>query len=191
MKKNKIIRLWDILLSLTGIVGLFPILLIIFALNSLGKGSSLFKQKRLGMDLKKFTLYKFRTMTESTIDLPTHLVDPMRITKFGSFLRNTKIDELPQLWNVLIGDMSMVGPRPCLPQQYELISERIKRDIFSHRPGITGLAQINSIDMSDPKKLAEIDSQMLNKFSTRAYFIFILKTLFGKGYGDKVRKTKI
>lgn len=109
-------------------------------------------------------------------------------TTFGSFLRKSKLDELPQLLNVLIGDMSLVGPRPNLVIQDELISERARLGIYNVRPGITGLAQIKKIDMSSPKYLAETDAIMIKTFNTRIYFKYIFLTIFGNGYGDRINR---
>jgi len=117
----------------------------------------------------------------------THLADANAVTAFGRFLRRTKLDELPQLWNVLKGEMSLVGPRPCLFSQEELIAERSRLGVFDARPGITGLAQVNEIDMSMPKLLAETDAKMIAAMSLAAYFRYILMTVFGKGAGDRVR----
>ena len=113
--------------------------------------------------------------------------DPAAVTSLGRFLRRTKLDELPQLWNVLKGDMSLVGPRPCLPNQQELILERDSLGIFGVRPGITGLAQIRGIDMSKPKLLVETELRMLRDMSLRTYFFYISKTVLGAGRGDRVR----
>jgi lipopolysaccharide/colanic/teichoic acid biosynthesis glycosyltransferase len=110
------------------------------------------------------------------------------VTKLGHFLRRSKLDELPQLWNVLKGEMSLVGPRPCLFNQTELIEERAARGVFAARPGITGLAQINGIDMSTPKLLAETDAQMLKGLGVAAYFTYIIKTVTGAGRGDRIRQ---
>jgi len=96
------------------------------------------------------------------------------------------LDELPQLWNVLKGDMSLVGPRPCLPNQLELITERERRGVFTVRPGITGLAQVNEIDMSTPELLAETDEQMIETLNFKNYFSYILQTVLGKGRGDRI-----
>ena len=106
----------------------------------------------------------------------------------GSILRKTKLDELPQLWNVLIGDMSIVGPRPCLYSQHELISEREKRGIYSYRPGITGLAQVSNIDMSTPRLLAAVDALMMRNLNARSYCVYILLTVIGRGFGDVIKK---
>src|SRR5215469_1490888 len=105
-------------------------------------GSPLFRQARVGRHQKPFVLVKFRTMKPGTASVASHLVDVTSITRWGRFLRQTKLDELPQLWNVLKGEMSLVGPRPCLFNQEELIRERAQRGVFEARPGITGLAQI-------------------------------------------------
>ena len=125
-------------------------------------------------------------MRVDTASVASHLADSAAITAFGKFLRRTKLDELPQLWNVLKGDMSLVGPRPCLFNQTELIAERDKRGVFSVRPGITGLAQVSQIDMSTPVLLAETDSKMIATLSLRTYFNYIVATVLGKGGGDRV-----
>jgi lipopolysaccharide/colanic/teichoic acid biosynthesis glycosyltransferase len=117
----------------------------------------------------------------------SHLASSSSITPFGHFLRRSKLDELPQLCNVLIGDMSLVGPRPCLFSQVELIDERQKRGVYDVRPGITGLAQVNDIDMSTPVLLAETDSSMIKAYSVKLYFKLILKTIVGNGLGDRVK----
>jgi lipopolysaccharide/colanic/teichoic acid biosynthesis glycosyltransferase len=116
----------------------------------------------------------------------SHLASADAITPFGRFLRRTKLDELPQLWNVLKGEMSLVGPRPCLFNQQELIAEREARGVFGARPGITGLAQVNEIDMSTPQLLAETDQTMLQNLTVGAYFKYIFMTVAGKGAGDRV-----
>jgi lipopolysaccharide/colanic/teichoic acid biosynthesis glycosyltransferase len=105
----------------------------------------------------------------------------------GAFLRRTKLDELPQLWNVFKGEMSFVGPRPCLFNQFDLIKERESCGVFNAKPGITGLAQVNNIDMSTPKFLAETDARMLKDLTVSAYFNYIFMTLCGKGAGDRVK----
>ena len=103
------------------------------------------------------TLIKFRTMKRETLSVATRLADPQAVTPIGHFLRRSKLDELPQLWNVLKGEMSLVGPRPCLFSQEELIGERERLGVFAVRPGIIGLAQIRGIDMSTPQLLAETE----------------------------------
>ena len=130
---------------------------------------------------------KFRTMRPDTISVASHLADASAVTPFGRFLRQTKLDELPQLWNVLKGEMSLVGPRPCLFNPQHLTQERAKRGVYKARPGITGLAQINGIDMSTPKLLAQTDAKMLETLNLRHYFRYIFLTIIGKGSGDCIK----
>lgn len=160
----------------------------IYIIGVFDTGSPLFFQMRVGRDQKIFTLIKFRTMYVNTCSIDTHLVDHTSITKFGNFLRKTKMDELPQLFNVLLGHMSLVGPRPCLSSQKELIEERNQRGVFKIRPGITGLAQINGIDMSTPRKLARYDALMINSMTLRLYAKLIISTILGQGHGDRVKE---
>ncbi len=127
-------------------------------------------------------------MKVDTASVATHLASSGSITPFGHFLRRTKLDELPQLWNVLKGEMSLVGPRPGLFNQHELTHEREKRGVYAVRPGITGLAQVNKIDMSTPALLAETDQKMIQTLTLSNYFKFILQTVAGKGGGDRVVK---
>ncbi len=182
------IRIFDILFSFLGILLLSPILLILIIIGYFDTGSPLFRQERVGVNQKPFNLLKFRSMHVNTQAVPTHLVQASAITKWGSFLRKSKLDELPQLFNVLMGDMSFVGPRPNLCNQIELIQERGMRGVYSIRPGITGLAQIHKIDMSTPQRLAETDAKMIDHINVWYYFKYIFLTVFGKGFGDRVRK---
>ncbi|PWQ95792.1 lipid carrier--UDP-N-acetylgalactosaminyltransferase [Leucothrix pacifica] len=182
-------RIFDLLFSTLGLILGFPILILLFILGWLDTRSPLFMQERIGRNQQSFFLVKFRTMNPGTVSVATHLVDVTSITPFGHFLRRTKLDELPQLWNVLKGEMSLVGPRPCLPTQKELIQERVKHGVFDARPGITGLAQIQNIDMSTPNKLAVTDSKMLSTLNLMGYFSYIIQTVLGKGSGDKVKQT--
>ena len=170
------IRLCDFLFSLLGLIILFPIIILLLIVNLFENGTSLFKQNRVGYDQKLFLLIKFRTMRKETKSTATHLVNDSMITKFGYFLRSTKLDEVPQLFNVLIGDMSLVGPRPCLSNQRKLISERKKRGLFKVKPGITGLAQISGINMKTPTLLAKTDLKMIKKMNLYYYFYYIIKT---------------
>jgi lipopolysaccharide/colanic/teichoic acid biosynthesis glycosyltransferase len=184
---KKLIRIFDITLSLGGFVIASPVMLLILILGILDTGKPVFRQVRIGLNQEEFVLFKFRTMKIETESVASHLANKKDITFLGRTLRRTKLDELPQLWNVLKGDMSLVGPRPCLPNQTELINERLLLDIFRARPGITGLAQLNGIDMSTPKLLAETESIMLSTLCARDYFYYILQTIFGAGRGDRVR----
>lgn len=181
-----IIRILDFLFSIAGLLLGAPVLLAIYLVGLFDTGSPIFRQERVGRDQRPFTLVKFRTMRPDTASVASHLADASAITRLGIFLRRTKLDELPQLWNVLKGEMSLVGPRPCLFNQSELIAERHSRAVFKVRPGITGLAQINNIDMSTPKLLAETDAQMLQRMSLTLYFKYIFMTIAGKGSGDRV-----
>lgn len=180
-------RFFDILFSLLGLFLLFPVLVVIFIIGFFDTGSPLFIQERVGRDKKAFKLVKFRTMTKGTSSVATHLVNIASITKLGAFLRRTKLDELPQLWNVFSGDMSLVGPRPGLFNQEELTSARSKHGVYDVRPGITGLAQVNEIDMSTPELLAETDARMIATLSLADYFKYIIQTVSGKGSGDRVK----
>ena len=182
------IRLFDFLFSFFGILFLWPIGLFIYILGLFDTGVPIFKQQRVGKNKEPFTLLKFRTMSVNTKSVATHLANSSSVTKLGSFLRKSKLDELPQLINVLKGDMSLVGPRPNLFNQKELIEERDKRNVYNFLPGITGLAQINEIDMSTPSKLAEVDAEMLNSLTTKKYFQYILATVGGKGSGDRIKE---
>jgi len=181
-----LIRLFDFFFSLLGLVFGLPVLLILWVIGFFDTGSPLFRQQRVGRNKKPFTLVKFRTMKKDTASVASHLASADAITPFGHFLRRTKLDELPQLWNVLKGEMSLVGPRPCLFNQEELIAERESRGVLAARPGITGLAQVNDIDMSTPELLAETDQKMLASLSVGAYFKYIFMTVAGRGAGDRV-----
>lgn len=182
------IRLIDIVLSAISIFVLWPLLVVLYAAGYMDTGAPLFRQVRVGRDRQPFTLVKFRTMRPDTQSVATHLANPAAVTPLGVFLRSTKLDELPQLWNVLKGEMSLVGPRPCLFSQTELIEERAARGVFAVRPGITGLAQIQGVDMSTPRLLAETDAQMLQGLGLAAYFTYIIKTVTGAGRGDRIRQ---
>jgi O-antigen biosynthesis protein WbqP len=181
------IRLLDFLAAFLGLILLLPFILIIAVILFVEHRKPFFIQNRVGKDQKLFTLIKFRSMSPKAANLPTHEISADLITKTGKFIRSTKLDELPQLWNVLKGDMSLVGPRPCLPTQEELIFERASRGVFSLRPGITGPAQVQNIDMSTPKKLAMEDSKMVGNLKVYDYFKYVLMTMTGSGQGDKVR----
>lgn len=181
-------RIFDILFSFFGILLLSPILLVLITSGYFDTGSPIFCQERVGKGKKPFRLMKFRSMHVNAPSVATHLASASSITPFGSFLRKSKLDELPQLWNVFMGDMSLVGPRPNLFNQEELIHERDSHGVYSVRPGITGLAQINKIDMSTPQLLAITDAKMIHELNTLGYFKYIFLTVFGKGFGDRIKK---
>ena len=182
-----LIRLIDILASFIGLIILSPFILIIAIILFFEHGKPFFIQTRVGRNQAQFRLVKFRSMSPKAANLPTHEVSADLITRTGKFIRATKLDELPQLWNVLKGEMSLVGPRPCLPSQEELINERQALGVFKLRPGITGPAQVKNIDMSTPKKLAVEDSQMVGNLTLGSYVKHVLMTVTGSGQGDKVR----
>jgi O-antigen biosynthesis protein WbqP len=182
------IRLLDVLTSLFGLVLGAPLLAVLWFIGWFDTHAPLFRQDRVGRHQQPFVLVKFRTMRPDTASVATHLADSSAVTPFGRFLRRTKLDELPQLWNVLRGEMSMVGPRPCLFNQEELIAERAARGVFDVRPGITGLAQIQGIDMSTPELLARTDAEMLQSLNVFQYLHYIFLTFLGKGTGDRVRE---
>jgi len=182
-----LIRTLDLVFAICGLIITLPLTIIILILGFFNTGSPLFIQTRVGLHQRPFQLIKFRTMKVNTAFIATHLVSPDSVTPIGSFLRRTKLDEIPQLWNVLKGEMSLVGPRPCLFNQEELITERQLRKVFEVRPGITGLAQVSGIDMSTPVLLAQTDEIMIHQHSTKNYFRYIVQTLLGSGQGDRIR----
>jgi lipopolysaccharide/colanic/teichoic acid biosynthesis glycosyltransferase len=181
------LRLLDIVLSVLGLVTTSPLLIFICAIVYIEEGQPIFRQMRLGRHRQPFALYKFRTMHRGTPETASHLVKSSAITRIGVLLRRSKLDELPQLWNVLRGEMSFVGPRPCLLTQNQLIASRDALGVFKVRPGITGLAQISGIDMSDPDKLVLVEAQMIHGLNLATYLKFIFLTLVGRGGGDRVR----
>lgn len=181
------IRVLDFLAAFFGLLLLWPILLIVTIIGMFDTGSPIFIQTRVGRNKKPFKLIKFRTMSVETKSVASHLASNESITKLGAFLRKTKIDELPQLINVLKGEMSLVGPRPNLFNQEELIKERDAIGVYDVLPGVTGLAQVQNIDMSTPKLLAETDKQMIDTLNIKNYFKYILMTVTGSGSGDAVK----
>lgn len=151
-------RLLDYSAAIIGLILLIPIMVIVACLIKWDSdGPALFKQQRVGKNGKLFTCLKFRTMAVGTKHVPTHEASKESITKVGNMLRRTKLDELPQLMNVLFGEMALVGPRPGLPTHEELINARLASGALDILPGITGLSQIEGLDMSAPQKLAERD----------------------------------
>ena len=180
------VRLLDVILAFFSLVFLSPLIIFLYILISLENNSPLFYQLRVGKNLKEFTLIKFRTMKIGTESCATHLVSSTNIPKIGRILRKTKLDEIPQLFNVLKGEMSFVGPRPCLQNQIDLIETRKKYNLYRYTPGITGLSQIKGIDMSNPVLLSKTDDKMMRNFSLFKYFYYIGLTLLGSGFGDRV-----
>jgi O-antigen biosynthesis protein WbqP len=183
---NIIIRILDFLMAFVGLIVTFPILIIVTIIGYFDTGSPIFIQQRVGKNKNPFNLIKFRTMSKDTKSVASHLASTSSITKLGRYLRKSKIDELPQLINVLKGEMSFVGPRPNLYNQKELIRERDSRGVYDVLPGITGLAQVNTIDMSTPQLLAETDHKMIASLTVKNYFRYIMLTIVGSGFGDRV-----
>ncbi|MCO7012854.1 sugar transferase [Vibrio paracholerae] len=182
------IRLIDFLAAILGLLLLWPVLLVVTIIGLFDTGSPIFVQERVGRNKKPFKLVKYRTMSVDTQSVASHLASNASITKLGSFLRKTKIDELPQLINVLKGEMSLVGPRPNLFNQEELIAERDALGVYDVLPGVTGLAQVQNIDMSTPRLLAQTDKKMIDTLTLKDYFRYIFMTATGSGAGDAVKK---
>ena len=181
------IRLLDFSAAFLGLLFLWPIFLIVTIIGLFDTGAPIFIQERVGRNKKPFKLIKFRTMNIDTKSVASHLTNKSSITNLGAFLRKTKLDELPQLINVLKGEMSIVGPRPNLYNQDELIAARDELGVYDVLPGITGLAQIQNIDMSTPELLAKVDKQMIDTLNLRDYFKYIIKTATGSGGGDAIK----
>lgn len=180
-------KLVDLLFAVAVIGLLGWLLVIVWAIVRFGSsGPGIFAQDRVGQHGKTFTCYKFRTMKAGTKQAGTHEVTADAVTGIGAVLRKTKIDELPQVWNILRGEVSLVGPRPCLPVQRELITARQERGVLDLVPGITGLAQINGIDMSNPVRLAEMDARYAAQRGLLLDMKIILGTFLGRGQGDRV-----
>ena len=179
MYKNYLKRIIDFLVSFIGLIVLSPIyLILVISIKLDSKGPVLFKQKRIGKNKSHFMIYKFRTMyIDTPKDCPTHLLnDPEKyITKVGKFLRKTSLDEIPQIINILKGEMSIIGPRPALWNQYDLIEERDKYHANDIRPGLTGWAQINGRDELEIDVKSKFDGEYIQRMS----LLFDLKCFFG------------
>ena len=178
MYKKFFKRLIDVILSLIGLFVLLPVFLIIaIVMKITDPGPVFFKQKRVGIHKSYFNLYKFRSMKVDTPDIPTHLLEnpEQYISGIGRFLRKTSLDELPQLFNILSGKMSIIGPRPALWNQDDLIAERDKYGANDVLPGLTGWAQINGRDELEIPVKAKLDGEYVEKLS----FSFDCKCFFG------------
>jgi O-antigen biosynthesis protein WbqP len=182
-------RFVDLVLSGLGLLVAWPFMIVIaVAIRLTSKGPAIFVQDRVGLNEAVFKCLKFRTMVTGSPNIASHDASTSWITPVGKFLRRTKLDELPQLINVLLGQMSIVGPRPCLPSQTELIGQRRARGVFSLRPGITGPAQIAGIDMSDPVRLAKADAEYVQDHSLAGDLRIMILTVVGSGGGDAVAR---
>ena len=183
---SAVMRLIDLFFAIAVLALLGWLLVLVWALIQVGStGPGIFAQPRIGRDGKEFICYKFRTMQQGTPQAGTHEVSVASVTPIGKFLRKTKIDELPQIINIFRNEMSLIGPRPCLPMQVELIEQRRSRGVLGIKPGISGLAQINDIDMSDPFLLAEWDAKYLALRSIMLDIRIVLGTILGGGQGDR------
>lgn len=194
MYKHFFKHLMDFTLSLIAIIVLLPIIIIVAILVKLSsKGPVLFKQKRVGKNKKHFMIYKFRTMrTDTPKDAPTHMLEnpEIYITKIGKFLRKSSLDELPQLFNILFGKMSIVGPRPALWNQFDLIAERDKYNANDIKPGLTGLAQVSGRDELEIPVKAKIDGEYIKKITFFHDIKIIIKTALKVVKSDGVKEGK-
>jgi lipopolysaccharide/colanic/teichoic acid biosynthesis glycosyltransferase len=181
-------RLIDLLIALLLLLpGVLLCLIGAAAIFAESRCNPILNQTRVGRHLQPFRLYKLRTMRLDTAHVASHLAPSSQITRVGGLLRRLKIDELPQLICVLRGDMSLVGPRPCLPAQTELVEERSRRGVYTARPGITGLAQVNGIDMSTPVELAIADAEYVHNMHLALDLRLLARTVIGHGMGDAIR----
>lgn len=179
----------DLAVSLPALLVALPLCAILLLLIRLETpGAPLFVQERVGRNRKVFRMLKLRTMRQGTAHAASHQVGAASITRLGAVLRKLKLDELPQLWNVVVGDMGLVGPRPCLPLQEELIGERDRRGLFIIRPGVTGPAQLAGIDMSEPARLAEVEAEYFERDRGFGDLSLLVHTFFGGGRGDAARR---
>lgn len=200
MKKKRIYfaikRILDVILSIIVLIILCPFLIIFSIIIKVeSEGPILFKQKRVGKNKKIFTIYKFRTMrTDTPKDMPTHMLKNAEsyITKFGNIMRKTSIDELPQLFNIVKGDMSIIGPRPALWNQDDLIKERDKYNANDIRPGLTGWAQVNGRDELEIPVKAKYDGEYIEKvslwFDIKIFFKTIINVFKHEGIVEGMQK---
>jgi O-antigen biosynthesis protein WbqP len=155
------------------------------AIRLTSPGPAIFRQVRVGQRETLFNCLKLRTMYQDTTDAPSHEIGGSSVTVLGKVLRRIKLDELPQLWNILRGDMSFVGPRPCLPTQTAVIEARRSYGLGELRPGITGVSQIAGVDMQVPLRLAQLDASYLTEMSARTDIRLLVRTILGAGRGDR------
>jgi O-antigen biosynthesis protein WbqP len=171
-------RLFDLLLSSFLLVCLFPIFIIIALVIRIEDGGpAIFRQKRIGKGGKIFLFYKFRSMLLNTPNVESRDTAKLQITNFGKLLRRTNLDELPQFYNVLIGDMSFIGPRPPIPTQIDLIELRKMNGAIDLTPGLTGWAQVNSFDGMSVREKARFDGDYASRFSFQLDILILLKTV--------------
>lgn len=181
-------RIVDLAFALAVVLVLGWLLLIIWIMIRLDSpGPGIFKQDRVGKNAQTFTCFKFRTMRQGTKQAGTHELSAASITRLGHFLRKTKIDELPQIVNIAKNELSLIGPRPSLVNQVELIAARRALGVYDVKPGISGLGQIQNIDMSEPERLAHVDALYVAQQSLPLDLKIIFATFTGSGQGDKVK----
>jgi len=174
-------RLLEVIIAFISLIILSPLLLLfVLAVRASSPGPAIFKQIRIGHGQKPFIIFKIRTMHVGTKETETHLVGSQSVTGIGGILRKLRLDEIPQLYNVLSGDMSLVGPRPCLPSQIDLMARRLDQNVYSVRPSITGLAQIQGLDMANPIELSKVDCAYVRDRSLLLDLKIILQTIVGK-----------
>ncbi len=191
--KNITYQLFQIAVNFAFVVAVifsfgFFLLIIWLLIRLTSQGPGLLKQDRIGKNGKVFKCIKFRTMNNNTRQAASHEISQSAITPIGAFLRKYKIDEFPQIINIIAGEMILIGPRPCLPVQEELIEERNKRGVNDVLPGITGWSQANGVDMSNPTKLAIMDADYIANRSVRLDIKILAMTFLGKGNGDRTAK---
>lgn len=189
---NITMRVFDLIFA-SAVLIFFGWLMLIIAIivAATSAGPALFRQQRVGRQGHVFTCYKFRTMNINTPNVATHNVSANATTKIGKYLREWKLDELPQIFNIFANKMSLVGPRPCLPSQHDLIAARQRLGVLYVKPGVTGWSQINGVDMSDPGHLADMDAEYCSRRSIPLYLKIVLLTFLGRGQGDKIRPFSI
>lgn len=179
MKLNFVLRIIDLLLALVALPICLVLCFILCLTTIFVDGvNPIFVQVRVGRFKRPFKVFKLRTLCRSTVEMPSHQLSSRMLLKVGKFYRRYKLDELPQILNVILGEMSFVGPRPCLPTQHELIKLREKAHLFDVRPGITGLSQVRGIDMSEPTELTMTDCKSVQNMNLIIYFELLVATLF-------------